>query len=71
MKKKAVPVFLTVKKGDLVLIKDNSPDKYFKAKIISVVGGAKNSKINSLFQVYNVKTGQVFTINSDLVCKVG
>ena len=48
------PEFLKVKPGDTVLVGDNEI-----AKVISYIGGARNPKAPTIFQVANVDTGEI------------
>ena len=69
--------FLCVELGDYVVISDeakaNSNVSYencWFAQIISVIGGARNPLEKSLFQVIDIDTGIVKTINADKVIAI-
>tara|TARA_B100000029_G_C17280455_1_gene853231 strand:- start:103 stop:375 length:273 start_codon:yes stop_codon:yes gene_type:complete len=65
--------FLRVKSGDIVvvaedsLVEGESKAEWWVARVIHVVGGARNSCANSLFQVACVDTGNIRTVNADAV----
>lgn len=65
--------FLLVKLGDIVVVAEDSlvegefKAEWWVARVIYVVGGARNSCANSLFQVACVDTGNIRTVNADAV----
>ena len=65
--------FLLVKPGDIVVVEegsvvvDDSKSDWWVAQVIHVVGGARDSQANSLFQVACVDSGIIRTINADVV----
>ena len=66
--------FLVVKPGDLVVVEvdelalaSGAPRDWWLGYVIHVMSGARDHRINSLFQVADVDTGLVRTINADLV----
>ncbi len=62
--------FLSVKCGDLVAVVSLSHGKtndWWVAQVLSRVGNSLDPQINTLFQVIDVDTGNVKTINADLV----
>ncbi len=68
--------FLAVQTGDLVVVeedsalsKKNDPD-WWLGHVIHIIGGARTPCKNSLFQVANVDTGVIKTINADLVKRI-
>ncbi len=67
------PDFLHVCPGDFVVIgKDSSigddeQSDWWIGEIICCIGGARSPGINTIFQVADVDTGFVKTINADLV----
>ena len=67
------PDFLRAEPGDIVVVEEASVfhDKWksgwWLAHVIHVIGGARDPSVNSLFQVVDVDTGIVKTINADLV----
>ena len=70
--------FLFVRPGDYVAIKNekisnnsnNKHNDYWIGKIISCIGGARNPKSWTLFQVVNIDSGGIMIINADLVDKI-
>ncbi len=56
------PEFLKVKSGDTVLIDGDQI-----AKVISIVGGARDPKANTLFQVANLDTDEIKYVDASLV----
>ncbi len=67
------PDFLLVKPGDIVVVEEspllagaNKVD-WWIGHVLYVVGGARDSCVNSLFQVACVDTGVIRTINANLV----
>ncbi|WP_320674613.1 DUF3104 domain-containing protein [Prochlorococcus sp. MIT 1341] len=69
----STPDFLVVELGDIIVveeglpIKEGSQDSWWLGYVIHIVGGARDPSVNSLFQVVNVDTGMIQTINADLV----
>ncbi len=61
--------FLLVEKGDVVVLK-GSADDWWLAYVIHIVGGSRNSQVNSLFQVVCVDTGVVRIVNADMVVRI-
>ncbi len=67
------PDFLLVKSGDIVVVEEDSlveeapKAEWWVARVMHVVGGARNSNANSLFQVACVDTGNIRTVNADAV----
>ena len=68
--------FLLVKSGDYIAIKaeeDNSSslskktESHWFGQVISCIGGARNPKAWTLFQVMNIDTGEIMIINADAV----
>ena len=70
--------FLLVRPGDYVIIQNDSNRKdtkeknnnYWVAQVINCIGGARNPKAWSLFQVVNIDNGEVTIINADIVEKI-
>tara|TARA_Y100001968_G_C18868966_1_gene486292 strand:- start:121 stop:396 length:276 start_codon:yes stop_codon:yes gene_type:complete len=69
--------FLTIKSGDYVVIKEKleninqqESSKWWIGQIICCIGSARDSSVNSLFQICNIDTGIIKTINADLVIEV-
>ena len=66
---KADPVFLHVKAGTTVIVADTD-GAWRMADVIRVDGGARNSKVPTLFQVADVDTGVINWVNADLVTHI-
>ena len=71
------PEFLFVKPGDYVAIKkenyENTKEKnknYWVGQVIDCIGGARNPKSWTLFQVANIDNGEITIINADIVEKI-
>ena len=70
--------FLFVRTGDYVVIKNeenfkNSKEKnkiYWVGQVIDCIGGARNPKAWTLFQVANIDNGEITIINADIVEKI-
>ena len=68
--------YLSVVPGDIVIVDaiaaPGTPclDYWWMARVIHVIGGAKDPKANSLFQVIDIDTGCVRTINADFVMAI-
>ena len=65
---KSDPVFLHVKQGDAVIIEEGND--WRMADVIWVDGGARNTKVPTLFQVADVDTGVINWVNADLVTHI-
>ena len=69
----AAPDFLLAKPGDIVVVEESDSvvggDKadWWIGLVIHVIGGARDPRVNSLFQLACVDTGMIRTINADLV----
>ena len=65
--------FLIVKPGDIVVVEEDSlmvgagKANWWVGHVMHVVGGARDPRVNSLFQVACVDTGVIRTINADVV----
>ena len=61
--------FLSVKCGDFVVISAFSDSKvdWWVGYVIHRVGNSTEPMINTLFQVIDIDTGRVFTINADVI----
>ena len=73
----ATPEFLLVRSGDYVVIKNEETcqDKkqqhdYWIGHVINCIGGARNPKSWTLFQVANIDSGEIIIINADIVEKI-
>ena len=70
--------FLFVKPGDHVVIRDKKPPGdtqngrhgYWIGQVISCIGGARNPKSWTLFQVADIDNGEIIIINADTVEKI-
>ena len=66
--------FLVVCPGDLVVVEDGrafaktlSASDWWLGRVIHVVTGPRDVKVNSLFQIADIDTGVVRSVNADLV----
>lgn len=70
--------FLLVRSGDYVVIKNEEDcqdkrkqhDDYWIGHVINCIGGARNPKSWTLFQVANIDNGEIIIINADIVEKI-
>ena len=70
--------FLIVKPGDYVVIGDgiasddtqNGHHNYWVGQVINCIGGARNPKSWTLFQVANIDKGEIIIINADTVERI-
>ena len=70
--------FLFVKPGDHVVIRDEKPPgntlnfehEYWIGQVINCIGGARNPKSWTLFQVADIDNGEIIIINADTVEKI-
>ena len=65
---KSDPVFLHVKAGMTVIVEENGD--WWMGDVVFVEGGARNTKVPTLFQVANVDTGVIRWINAYLVTHI-
>ena len=71
-------VFLIVKPGDHVVIRNEKPpendqrglDDYWIGQVINCIGGARNPNSWTLFQVADIDTGEIVIINADTVERI-
>ena len=70
------PDFLSVRSGDYIVIKaeenNNSSlskdhESHWFGKVINCIGGARDPKAWTLFQVVNIDSGEIIIINADMV----
>tara|TARA_B100000674_G_scaffold117894_1_gene89156 strand:+ start:506 stop:802 length:297 start_codon:yes stop_codon:yes gene_type:complete len=70
------PEFLSVKSGDYIAIKEEEgirsslskkTESYWFGQVISCIGGARDPKAWTLFQVMNIDSGEITIINADRV----
>lgn len=72
----APPEFLLVKPGDLVIVQEPEPvahkqtDTWWMGQVVFCEGGARDPKVNTMFQVANVDTGVICWINADEVTQI-
>ncbi len=74
----ATSEFLLVRSGDYVVIKNEENCQYNNRKqhdywvghVINCIGGARNPKSWTLFQVANIDNGEIIIINADIVEKI-
>ena len=63
--------FLFVKPGDHVVIRDEKPPgDYWIGQVINCIGGARNPKSWTLFQVADIDNGEIIIINADTVERI-
>ena len=76
MSRQLSPDFLSVKSGDYIAIKaeennNSSLSKENKShwfgQVINCIGGARDPKAWTLFQVMNIDSGEIIIINADTV----
>ena len=71
-------VFLLVKPGDHVVIRNEKPpendqngrDEHWIGQVISCIGGARNPNSWTLFQVADIDNGEIIIINADTVERI-
>ena len=71
-------VFLFVKPGDHVVIRNEKPlennqngrDDYWIGQVINCIGGARNPNSWTLFQVADIDKGEIMIINADTVERI-
>ncbi len=67
------PVFLSVRPGNFVIVRaqqevaQQSNDEWFMGQVIFCEGGARDPKVNTMFQVANVDDGHITWVNADEV----
>ena len=72
------PDFLLAQPGDFVVVmsESNSPvededeSDWWIGHILHVTSGARSPRVNSIFQVVDIDTGCIATINADLVKRI-
>lgn len=73
---KAAPLFLSVRPGQFVVVQDSAPvgqgesENWWMGQVIFCEGGARDPKVNSLFQIADVDDGTVRWVNADQVSHV-
>ena len=70
------PTFLSVKPGDWVIVQaaqqvaQEFNDNWWMGQVVFCEGGARDPRINTMFQVSNVDDGGIFWVNGDAVTHV-
>ena len=70
------PTFLNVRAGDYVIIQAEQrvalkPDtNWWMGQVVFCEGGARDPKVNTMFQIANVDDGCIFWVNADEVTHV-
>ena len=72
----ATPPFLRVKPGDYVIVKvpqqvaHQEVDDWWMGQVVFCEGGARDPRVNTMFQVSNVDDGCITWVNGDEVTHV-
>ena len=64
------PIFLSVRAGMTVICGSTDSDDWWMADVIHVGGGARDSRIPTLFQVADVDSGAIRWVCADLVTHI-
>ena len=70
------PAFLSVSPGNLVIVQaqqqvaQKSNGDWFMGQVIWCEGGARDPRVNTMFQVANVDSGEITWVNGDEVTHV-
>ena len=70
------PKFLSVKAGDWVIVQAEQQvaqqynDTWWMGQVVFCEGGARDPRVNTMFQVANVDDGGIFWVNGDAVTHV-
>ena len=70
------PMFLSVKPGDFVIVQavqqvaHQVNDDWWMGQVVFCEGGARDPRVNTMFQVANVDDGGIFWVNGDAVTHV-
>ena len=70
------PAFLSVRPGNLVIVQaqqqvaQKTNDEWFMGQVIWCEGGARDPRVNTMFQVANVDNGEITWVNGDAVTHV-
>jgi len=70
------PTFLTVKSGDFVIVQaaqqiaQQFDDGWWMGQVIFCEGGARDPRVNTMFQIANVDDGHITWVNADAVTHV-
>jgi hypothetical protein len=68
--------FLSVRPGNIVIaqaqqhVAQKSNDEWFMGQVIWCEGGARDPRVNTMFQVANVDNGEITWVNGDAVTHV-
>ena len=71
-----VPAFLNVKPGDYVIIQAEQrvalePDaNWWMGQVVFCEGGARDPRVNTMFQIANVDDGCILWVNADEVTHI-
>ena len=70
------PAFLSVRPGNIVIVQDQQQaaqkptDEWFMGQVIWCEGGARDPRVNTMFQVSNVDDGGIHWVNGDEVTQI-
>ena len=70
------PAFLSVRPGHLVIVQaqqqvaQKTTNEWFMGQVIWREGGARDPRVNTMFQVANVDSGEITWVNGDAVSHV-
>ena len=70
------PTFLTVKAGDWVIVEGEQQvaqqfnDNWWMGQVVFCEGGARDPRVNTMFQIANVDDGCITWVNGDAVTHV-
>ena len=70
------PTFLSVRSGNIVIVQaqqqvaQKSNEEWFMGQVIWCEGGARDPRVNTMFQVANVDNGEITWVNGDAVTHV-
>jgi len=70
------PEFLRAKAGDFVIVKaqqqvaQKSNEDWFMGQVVFCEGGARDPRVNTMFQVADVDTGVITWVNGDEVVRI-
>ena len=71
-----IPPFLSGKPGDFVIVKapqqvaQQELDDWWTGQVVFCEGGARDPRVNTMFQVANVDNGGIYWVNGDLVTHI-
>ena len=70
------PSFLSVRPGDFVIVKvpqqvaQPEVDDWWMGVIVFCEGGARDPRVNTMFQVSDIDTGVIYWVNGDEVTQI-